>query len=360
MFHRIAKSLSEIVSNVEIIGVETNANKNIKLNYSNISVIKLPQQQGLKGKIFNIITLWKIIKKTNCDYIISSELESWFISIVYSYLYKSSIVIFDSHECFSDYYAERYRGVLKKLVKYIIEKYEKILCYKTDLVTYAKSGCSLDFNKLNVKKINLFNYLPTNKIVREYSLPENKTYKYDCVHIGAFTASRGWPQLLKALNILNNKSLRIAIVGTIREGESTLMAAAEELQVSSNIIFIKSVSYDEIPNILNSSKIGLMLYQPGLVNHKYAFPLKLFDYMACEIPVIGPRYAIDVNNIITECQNGELVNSSSPQEIAKAILSILDNYEKYKIKAKNAVQIMRNNYNWESQFKLLSKYIEKS
>ncbi|EFH09310.1 hypothetical protein HMPREF0731_4472, partial [Pseudoroseomonas cervicalis ATCC 49957] len=68
--------------------------------------------------------------------------------------------------------------------------------------------------------------------------------------------------------------------------------------------------------------LGLVLFQPGVENHRLALPHKLFDCMLAGLPVIAPAFATEVAEVVAEAGNGLLVDSADPAAIARAVAAL--------------------------------------
>jgi glycosyltransferase involved in cell wall biosynthesis len=57
------------------------------------------------------------------------------------------------------------------------------------------------------------------------------------------------------------------------------------------VIFTGTVSYSDLPDVINSFDVGIIPFNLGLVS-QHAIPLKLFEYFACELPVFLVRLRV--------------------------------------------------------------------
>jgi len=84
-----------------------------------------------------------------------------------------------------------------------------------------------------------------------------------------------------------------------------------------------------------------------------AMPHKLFDYMREMKPVIAPDFALEVAHIVKEADCGILVDVTSPQAIAEAILRLLRNPVEAKRLGENGRRLVETKYNWQADEKRL-------
>ena len=98
-----------------------------------------------------------------------------------------------------------------------------------------------------------------------------------------------------------------------------LIIVTGEGKISENIFYLGQISYKEIPKYMASANVGLCLYEKIDFYHKFFFsPLKLFDYMASGLPVVGSNEG-QIKFVIEENKNGLLTNTSIEDLIGKIL-----------------------------------------
>lgn len=169
--------------------------------------------------------------------------------------------------------------------------------------------------------------------------------------------SRGWPQLLQALDKMKHKNMNVLLLGGVLEGNDVLMAEAKRLKIDHRIHIKERISYELMFDFLLCADLGLMLYQPGIRNHNYAFPIKLYDYMLAGLPVIAPNFAIEVTPIVETEKCGCCIDTSDIKEIAQTLDWFCNNPSQAKEMGKRGRQAVLTKYNWEAEnHKLISIY----
>ncbi len=115
--------------------------------------------------------------------------------------------------------------------------------------------------------------------------------------------------------------------------------------------------YEEVPAYIAASDIGLILFQPGRLNHTLAMPHKLFDYMREAKPVIAPDFAVEVAAILDHAEGGVLVEVTQAEAIAEAIVRLLENNEIAQRLGKNGRAAIEKHYRWaQEEVKLLAAF----
>ncbi len=108
--------------------------------------------------------------------------------------------------------------------------------------------------------------------------------------IGFVGALSGWVDLEPAFSAFksltkNNVSIKMFVVGD-GEGFQSFKDLAEKYGISDRVIFTGSVPYVQVPQYISCMDICLICRKPTQ-DSQNALPLKLFEYMACEKPIIS-------------------------------------------------------------------------
>jgi glycosyltransferase involved in cell wall biosynthesis len=91
-----------------------------------------------------------------------------------------------------------------------------------------------------------------------------------------------------------------------------------ELGVS-GIVFSPQVPHGQVADYLLAADLGLLLYPPSSYLAEFSSPLKLFEYLACGLPVIATALSA-LQEIVEDGINGRLVAPDDPETIAAVIV----------------------------------------
>jgi hypothetical protein len=171
------------------------------------------------------------------------------------------------------------------------------------------------------------------------------------IYTGSFGIANNLDQLLDAAKRLQDRDeFHFLLVGDGPHRKS-LEAKASTLN---NVSLIGPVSKKEIPKILSYAHIAYVgLMKSDLFKHGVS-PNKLFDYMAAKKPVI---MAIDTeDNIVLKANCGILVPTCSPEDIAKAVLELVQKSHDELMKlGLNGRKYLEENHTYKS---LAAKYLK--
>jgi glycosyltransferase involved in cell wall biosynthesis len=139
--------------------------------------------------------------------------------------------------------------------------------------------------------------------------------------------------------------------------KSELMRLASQLNISDKVTFSGRTDYEKVPRYINASDVCVVpSWQYGRIQKIGLSSLKLCEFLACGKPVVASR--ISGFEFIEENDCGYLVNPESPQELAKAIITLLGNPVGIKRMGENGREYVLKNRSWEIQSKKVAEICE--
>ncbi len=130
--------------------------------------------------------------------------------------------------------------------------------------------------------------------------------------------------------------VRLLVIG---KGDPAYVAhlhrQAEHARVQEKVVFTGLRPYHELPILLKECDIGLAVFRP-IRYLKYAFPLKVVEYMAAGLPVIGAA-GTETEKIVARGPCGEAV-AYQKEPFAQAAISLLTDREKYRLYSEDALK----------------------
>ena len=215
----------------------------------------------------------------------------------------------------------------------ILKKIELFLYRKADLITIAVPGFRKYITDLKIsnKKIidlpnganvELFSPAPNSKKIREkFSWEE----KFLILFSGNHGLAQGLEYLLKTADSLKDfEDLRFIFIGdgVVKE---KLIKMKQKMQLDS-VIFLDKVDRDQMPSFISAMDVCLvpLIKHPLFLN---ALPSKMFEYMACEKPVIVSIEG-EAKDLIKKSGAGVFVEPENISQLKNAILNL---YEKKRL-----------------------------
>lgn len=107
-----------------------------------------------------------------------------------------------------------------------------------------------------------------------------------CFVLGYVGVLREWVDLKPVYQVLKNMdNVKILIVGQEGLYEEN-QEIVRNLGIEDKVIFTGNVPYTDVPKYIAAMDVCLIPFRDNAISHN-AIPLKLFEYMACEKPVIS-------------------------------------------------------------------------
>ena len=185
---------------------------------------------------------------------------------------------------------------------------------------------------------------------------------YDLLYCGLLTEKRGAWKLLEAVCALRSgiPELKVLLLGRIdppglRE-EMHAFIRKENLQET--IEMKAQVPYEQVGEYYQASKVGLLLWQP-VSSLRIKMPIKLFEYMAFGLPVVGSNFG-HIADLIRKESCGILVDPEVPEDIAKAVESLLQKESLYNAFRNNGIDAAMRKYNWKKEQDRLFGYYKQA
>lgn len=121
--------------------------------------------------------------------------------------------------------------------------------------------------------------------------------------------------------------------------------------------FVERVPFSEVMCKLRTSDVGINLVLPIDTAHRLAAPQKLYEYFAANLPVVAADVPT-IRRVVKKYKCGLLVDSSSPDEIANALIQLAQDINMREIMGQSARKAAENEYNWEGQVSKLCQLVE--
>ncbi len=309
---------------------------------------------GGASRLRRLPLLYRLAKQTNADVYHCNELDSWIVGLGLK-LFCGKRVVFDVHEHYTSRFAERFfPKALHPAAAAFMRTVMALLARPTDRLVLAKRSVAADFPGSKNKQVLVQNFTRMSVNGSDNrdgaDSTRNSSGIVTAIHLGLISKLRGWPQLVEALRLVDSAELRLHIVGEFNDGsQPEFERAIDDLGLRDRIVIEPWMRFEEAYKRIRAADIGLILFQPGIGNHQFALPHKLFDYMLAGLAVVAPHFAEEVSSIVLESDCGLLVDTSNPQDIARALNKLLRDPEERKRLGRNGTSAVLERYNWECE-----------
>jgi glycosyltransferase involved in cell wall biosynthesis len=121
-----------------------------------------------------------------------------------------------------------------------------------------------------------------------------------------------------------------------------------------NVTFMSAQSYQEISAYFNAADVSLIpMKEPHIVG---TLPIKIYDSMACQLPVIACGTG-EIRTIICESKAGIALTPEDPQQLKDAILQLHSNPEQRAVYGSNGRQAVETQYTRQAQAQQLERIL---
>lgn len=159
--------------------------------------------------------------------------------------------------------------------------------------------------------------------------------------VGRLHPVKGTQYLLGAMSIIHRElpEAKLILVGDGEERE-LLESLTDSLGIRECVEFAGRVPHERVQDYMNQAEVFV------LSSLSEGFPVTILEAMACGLPVVATRVG-GVPDIIEDGANGYLIDTENPEQIAEALLRVLQDEELQKIMSNNNRKSAEK-YRWDT------------
>ncbi len=276
--------------------------------------------------------------------------------------------VFDIHEMYHDEMLKRWvPRCLRPIAGRLVKAWLTSLCRKADLVMGP-----------GVTRIAPYKAVARHALIARHCVPQQtiKQFRADAfsparkvvrIMHGKATAIHGTGQVIQAVSLAQHRlggkaRLRVfcfdsftSYIDWDREAFDRLVkthAAQDMIEVH------PSVNFSRMFSILTTCDIGVIAYEREFgVN---CMPNRMFEYMAVGLPVIVPRFSVEMTAILGQYGCGLAVDTEDPAGIADAIVSLISDPQAAREMGERGRQGAMNELNMEAEIAPLCAWIRQA
>ena len=203
-------------------------------------------------------------------------------------------------------------------------------------------------NGVNLRRFTL---MDRSAAFRKIGLDPNLRY---IGYVGGLTEWQNLGLMIKATTFVVQKAkdVKLLIIGTGRTRKH-LEDIVKKEGLDKSVFFIEGVCYEKVPFYMNVLEVGLMPDKRMVENRLLSSPLKMWEYLACGIPVL--TFSIPEISFIAKNNVGKFVAKDNITDIANKIMSILKEKDKEKIRDK--ARKLATKHSWEETGQMIMKLL---
>ena len=353
IFHKESKSLLKAGHSVTIVAPHDSTDKK-NVDGINIVTVKKPG-----SKILHPITLMRVFiagLRQDCDVYHCHEPGSLFVCILLKILRRKKLV-YDAHEYFPELIARNsfFPVIIRPIIEKICLLEEKVMCIFPDIIITVDQVLLNYYQTLSSEVVIISNYA----IINLYTEKVEKYPHPTIVYAGALTKERGIFELIQAYEGIIEKipDARLLIIGNFIDSVfENYIHDYIDSKMLKGVRFTGFIPHEQVIVHLKKSAIGAIILQP-VERYKKAVPVKLFEYMMSEIPVIISDFEFN-REIMQDTNCGIVVDPENIQQITEAFHWLLDHPVEAKRMGENGRKAVEEKYNWERMEKRLFELYE--
>lgn len=259
------------------------------------------------------------------------------------------IVIYDVHEDVPRQLLNKpwLPRVLRKPVSVIFEFFENFVSRRLSGIIAATPHILDRFQRLNNRTIDINNF----PLLDELSpVKEGRRRQHQICYVGGITRIRGLRPIIEALPLM--PEVTFVLCGNFSEPE--FEAELRSMDGWRQVDFRGFANRDVVREVLAESFAGMVTLLPT-PNYLDSLPVKMFEYMSAELPVIASDFPL-WRRIIDGAAAGICVDPQSPQAIATAAQRLAADQAMVTQMGRLGRKAVLDRYNWPAEAQKLLKF----
>lgn len=175
----------------------------------------------------------------------------------------------------------------------------------------------------------------------KYGIDRNKKV---VMFFGTPRRHKGIEDLIRAISLLQDRDVVFTLVGVDEGSYSQNIATIAEETLGERFEVFGLQPFEKVPEFIAMSDVMVIPQKENLITIGQV-PAKVFDAMAMAKPTIATKVS-DLPEILDDC--GWVVESESPEQLAKAIKYIIDHTGESKQMGQKARQKCIQKYSWDA------------
>jgi glycosyltransferase involved in cell wall biosynthesis len=340
---KVATWLHENGYDVEFIGFAGQ----VPVPYKTTLVVKRKRWWRLLGFPRTVRELWR----HRNDVVILAGVETLVFASVVN-LFVRARLVFDARED----YLSRFSGSLARPAVFALRHALRWSSRSLVLLVSARAENVSDYPKA-AKSVVFRNPAPLSEARASAGQPGEPLR---VISLGLLGRGRGSEVIARAVRLLGDRGINMElwVVGEFEDDSEGAIIAAAAASPSVEYRRWAWRPYAEALELASQCHVGLICFQPINANLANPMPNKAFDYMAIGLPFVAPASAPELAAILEESNAGLLVDVTSPEAVAEAILAVGTDPELWARLSDTGLRAALTTLSLEAQIAPLAREIE--
>lgn len=351
--HRSCAALQELGLEVTLIGRRKKGSPFLPARSYATKRFKLPFEKGAPFYALLNLRLFCELSFSKLDYIYANDLDTLLAAFLASKI-RSKPLLYDSHELFTEVPELIDRPQIQKFWK-TIEKW--ILPQLKEMITVNESIAKIFNDRYKVKTSvvrNVPQKLESLNALSRIELGLEAHQKMLIIQGSGLNVQRGIEEAVLAMAQIDNAILFLVGDGDVIPEVKKLVA---QNALQHKVRFVSRLPYQELMRYTAAADLGLALDKPLSLNYQLALPNKVFDYIQGQTPILASPL-IEIKNLIETYDCGEILETVSPECIAKSVNQLFDNPERLAQLQKNCIPAAQREH-WDKDQETLKQVIRR-
>ena len=275
-------------------------------------------------------------------------------------------MVYDAHEVYPEsmLISPNIPAILRPLAAWIVDGGEKTCARACSLIVTADAPNTESFARTGVRAVTLFNYprlsLFAPDPARVEALRRDFAGRRVLIYQGTMSRDRGLFHMLDGVRLLK-KDVPEVLLLLVGLNDARLRAEAEERirrdGLDGQVRIVPWVPHADMANHMALAEIGLVPWQPSEKNKKN-IPIKVFEYMACGLPLLGADLP-STTPYIAGSGAGVVYDSTDAEAFAREARRMLGDAPGLERMARAGREAVAREWNWgEMEKRMLAAYAE--
>ncbi|MCX8111749.1 MAG: glycosyltransferase [Bacteroidia bacterium] len=342
--HKMALSTMEL-GDTEVVGITAPGKKGgLESRPYRVRRLWVPVRGGpLYFLLANLRLFFHLLFKLEWEAVIANDLAAlpgtWLAARL-----RRKVLLLDSRELFTQTPFLIHRPVVRK----IWETLERFLYPRVRYIITVSPPIAEYFQRKYSRNVWLVYNLPLRRCGFARPRLENRLLLYQ----GMLHPHRGLEELILSLSYAEDWKLWIAGDGPLRRHLEKLV---KQQHLEGRVRFLGMVPFEVLEGYTRQATLGVCGELPHGLNHSYALPNKLFDYLQQGIPVLAGEAPL-IQRIVRYYGCGTIVDSWKPRVIADALQRVAASPRSYDCWIEGAQRAAKALY-WERQIPCIRRWI---
>ncbi len=280
----------------------------------------------------------------------------YLISFIPKFFRPKCKIIFESHKIFHK--TSKIVNIKKEMKAYgVVDRFVSTTygC-KKDLHELFNIGHSKILVAPNGVHIDLFQKNKKNNrssILRSHGISSAKNI---IVYSGSFASWKGVETLVKAAPLIKTDGIKVLLIGGSGDDYVTIHNLVMEKKISSIVHLTGYIDKQQLIDLLHCSDIGIVSNTVTEEGARYTSPIKLFEYMACGLPLIVSDLPA-MREIVSENRNCLFYPPENEKMLAQKIDMLFSDRKIMQNMSERNLSDAKN-FSWDAKAQKIKKFLQ--